>query len=286
MVEREYPDVVLQKNQENLGFGAAANQALALCKSEYVMLLNPDTLLERGTLAALSRHLDDNPRASIVGPRLLEADGTLQASCYPFPTPLNTFLENNSLAVFVGRRIRRYLPGIGKLYLRTWGHDRPRTVPWIKGAAWAIRRSAFNAVNGFDESYFMYFEDADLCHRLNSAGWEIHFTPHATVVHSGGASTRQYGVQMNLCYLESTFRFYRKHARRAQLVAATLIIKAIMFARWLNGIGRVVLTPNDARRAEIAAGAAAYRRGLLSGSGTAAAGFRNGKHTLLTLLDR
>jgi GT2 family glycosyltransferase len=189
MVRADYPWVALHANKTNLGYGAAANQAIASCSAEYVLLLNSDTLLQAGALMALSGYLDLHPHAAIVGPHLVEADGTLQASCYPFPTPLNTFLENSTSAILLGRLIRRHIPLLRNFYLRTWPHTSARVVPWLKGAALAIRRTAFDAVGGFDESYFMYFEDADLCYRLNAAGWKVHFVPITTVVHIGGAST-------------------------------------------------------------------------------------------------
>lgn len=264
MVEAQYPHVVLQVNKTNVGYGAAANQAIARCTAKYVLLLNPDTLLRPGTLAALNRYLDQNPRAAIVGPRLVEADGTLQASCYPFPTPLNTFLENSNIAVFLGRRIRRYVPALGNFYLRTWAHDQPRIVPWIKGAVLAIRRTAFDAVGGFDESYFMYLEDADLCYRLHAAGWEVHFTPETTVVHVGGASTRQYRGQMNVRLLASTLQFYQRHTSGLRLVEAVLTVKAFMLARWITGIVRLFLTRDSAKRTKIARDAVAYRRVLFA----------------------
>jgi N-acetylglucosaminyl-diphospho-decaprenol L-rhamnosyltransferase len=267
MVRNEYLNVVLQVNGTNVGYGAAANQAIARCRAEYVLLLNPDTLLRPGTLRALNRYLDQNPRAAIVGPRLLEADGKIQASCYPFPTPFDTLLENSAIAVFLGRRIRRYVPVLRNLYLRTWAHDRPRIVPWIKGAVLAIRRTAFDAVGGFDESYFMYFEDADLCYRLNAAGWQIHFTPEATVVHIGGVSTRQCRAEMSTRLLESTLLFYRKHASRLQCAAATFIIKALGLSKWLTGSVRLYLTRDPAKRSEIAAETAAWRNVLFSPMG-------------------
>jgi N-acetylglucosaminyl-diphospho-decaprenol L-rhamnosyltransferase len=262
MVETEYPHVVLQVNKTNVGYGAAANQAIACCRAKYVLLLNPDTLLRPDTLVVLNRYLDQNPRAAVVGPRLVEADGTLQASCYPFPTPLDTFLENSTIAVFLGRRIRRYVPGLRNLYLRTWAHDHSRVVPWIKGAVLAIRRIAFDAVGGFDESYFMYFEDADLCYRLNAAGWQMHFTPETTVMHVGGSSTRQCRAEMSVWLLASTLQFYQRHASRLRLAEAVLIIKALMLARWITGTARRYLTRDSAKRAEIAGDAAACRRVL------------------------
>ena len=262
MVETEYPHVMLQVNKTNVGYGAAANQAIACCRAKYVLLLNPDTLLRPDTLVALNRYLDQNPWAALVGPRLVEADGTLQASCYPFPTPLDTFLENSTIAVFLGRRIRRYVPGLRNLYLRTWAHDHPRIVPWIKGAVLAVRRTAFDAVGGFDESYFMYFEDADLCYRLNAAGWQMHFTPETTVMHVGGSSTRQCRAEMSVRLLASTLQFYQRHASRLRLAEAVLVVKALMLARWITGTARRYLTRDSAKRAEIAGDAAACRRVL------------------------
>jgi N-acetylglucosaminyl-diphospho-decaprenol L-rhamnosyltransferase len=265
MVETEYPDVVLQVNKTNVGYGAAANQAIARCRAKYVLLLNPDTLLRPGILVVLDRYFGRNRRAAIVGPRLVEADGTLQASCYPFPTPLNTLLENSTTAVFLGRRIRRYVPGLRSLYLRTWAHNHQRIVPWIKGAVLGIRRRAFETVGGFDHSYFMYFEDADLCYRLTAAGWEIHFTPEATVVHVGGAATRQCSAEMSVRLLASTLRFYETHASRLQFSAATCIIKALVLGRWVGGTARRCLTRDNIKRAAIAADAAAWRNVLFNG---------------------
>src|SRR5438093_11267447 len=99
MVRAQYPSVTLRANKKNLGYGAAANQAFVSCAARYVLLLNSDTLLQPGALAALSGYLALHPRAAVVGPRLVDPDGTLQASCYPFPTPLDTFLENSATAI-------------------------------------------------------------------------------------------------------------------------------------------------------------------------------------------
>jgi N-acetylglucosaminyl-diphospho-decaprenol L-rhamnosyltransferase len=234
MVATDYPQVLLQVNKKNLGYGAAANQAVARCHAEYVLLLNADTLLKPGTLQVLKQHLDQHPRVAIVGPRLEDTDGTLQASCYPFPTPLNTFLENNTLAIFLGRKIRRYIPALGSYYLRTWPHTHPRPVPWVKGAVLAARRQAFEAVGGFDESFFMYFEDADLCYRLTLHGWETHFTPAATVVHVGGASTVHRSAEMEIQLLASTLRFYQRHSSRMRHLQVITIVRSIMLARWVS----------------------------------------------------
>jgi GT2 family glycosyltransferase len=263
MVRAQYPSVRLRANERNLGYGAAANQAVGCCTAEYVLLLNSDTLLQPGALKALSDYLAQHACAAIVGPRLVDPDGTLQASCYPFPTPLNTFLENSTMAIFLGRLIRRHIPLLRNSYLRTWPHNAARVVPWIKGAALAIRRTAFDAVGGFDESYFMYFEDADLCYRLNAAGWQVHFAPVTTVVHVGGASTMQWRTEMAVQLLASTMRFYRRHSSALGLAGAVVIVKGLMLARIISDTARLSITRDTSMRARVAANIAAWQRVLL-----------------------
>jgi N-acetylglucosaminyl-diphospho-decaprenol L-rhamnosyltransferase len=198
MVRREFPSVTLVVSPENPGYGAAANRALARCEAEYVLLLNSDTEVRPGGLGVLRDYLDRHERAAIVGPRLVHPDGTLQASCFPFPRALRPLTRSGA----------RSLP-----------HDRAGPVPWVVGAALAIRRAAFEAVGGFDESYQMYFEEVDLSYRLAKAGWETHFTPEAEVVHLVGASTRQRRAEMLLRTRLSSLEFYRRHHRGLPLAA-------------------------------------------------------------------
>jgi GT2 family glycosyltransferase len=241
MVKSEYPSVTLLVNEFNVGYGAAANLAIAGSANPYVVLLNSDTLLRPGACKALCRYLDEHPRAAIVGPRLENSEGKLEASCFPFPGPINTFLENSVSAIFLGRQIRQHVPVIRGLYLRTWPHDAARIVPWVKGAALAIRRRAFESAGGFDESFFMYFEDADLCYRLGKAGWEVHFAPVTTVVHSGAASTRNYRADMAVQLLRSTELFYEKHCSRFTTAMMKLVVKGLMLAKWFFGSTRLLL---------------------------------------------
>ena len=263
MVRAEYPWVTLHANRTNPGYGAAANQGIASCTAQYVLLLNSDTLLQLGALEALSSYLDQHTRAAIVGPRLVNPDGTLQASCYPFPTPFHTLLENSTCAILLGRLIRRYIPAFRSLYLRTWPHTYRRIVPWVKGAAVAIRREAFDAVGGFDESFFMYLEDTDLCYRLQSAGWKVHFAPVTTVVHTGSASTAQYRADMAVQLLASTVQFYRRHSSTIRLAEMVMIVKSLMLVKWIVGNLSLSFTRDARKRYVIAADIAASQRVLL-----------------------
>jgi GT2 family glycosyltransferase len=226
MVRSEFSEVWLQANDANRGYGAAANEAIGLCRAPAVLLLNSDTRLRTGALAALVAYLGDHPEVAVAGPRLVNPDGSLQPSTYPAPTPLHILLEESTLG-----RLVRHLPLLRERYLRTWSHSHPRAVPWLLGAALAFRRDAFLAAGGFDPSFFMYAEEVDLCARLGAAGWQVHFVPAAEIVHSGGASTRQYRSRMAIQYFSSLDRYYRRHYSRLRQVELAAIVKAIVLLR-------------------------------------------------------
>jgi GT2 family glycosyltransferase len=243
MVRNTFPQVTLHALAENIGYGAAANEAILRCDTDYVLLLNSDTLLANDSAERMRRYLDDHPLAAIAGPRLHNSDGTLQASCYPHPTPFHLFLEESLLG-----RLVAHVPGLRHLYLRTWRHDEARVVPWVLGAALAIRCDAYLEVGGFDPEFFMYFEEIDLCHRLRQAGWQIHFTPVTTVVHAGGASTSQRYAEMQYRLFSSMQLFYRRHYKAWQLRLLRLTMMPLIAARLVRDAIRLRRTRNTADR--------------------------------------
>jgi len=258
MVRAEYPSAVLYANKTNLGFGSAANQAFANCTAPYMLLLNSDTLLPSGALQALSTYLDEHPLAAIAGPRMLNSDGTLQASCYPFPGTLSWFLDNDDLRWFT-----RHIPVLRNGLWRVWPHSHARVVPWVKGAALMIRRQAFEAVRGFDESFFLFFEETDLCYRLSMAGWETHFAPVTTIIHAGEASTKQQSTNMTVQLVASNRQYCRKHYSRAWSAALAVIMQGTILARLIRDAFRFHIVRDASKRARIAADMAAWRRVLL-----------------------
>jgi N-acetylglucosaminyl-diphospho-decaprenol L-rhamnosyltransferase len=262
MVRADFPSVTLYANQSNRGYGAAANQAIASCRTPYVLLLNSDTQLMSGTLVRLSEYLDQHPAAAIAGPRLVHADGKLQASCYPFPTPFNVFLEQSALDQLLG-----YVPLLRSISVRTWPHTRPRVVPYVVGAALAIRRAAFEQVRGFDESIFMYSEEADLSYRLAQAGWQTHFAPVATVVHAEAASTAQRRAEMLYQLYASNMQFYQRCNSGASLAALVLIVKCSMLAKLLRDSLRLLLTREPRARARVVQNIGVWQRVLTSVAG-------------------
>ena len=243
MVRTCYPHVTLRAKKSNAGYGAAANEAIASCNADYILLLNSDTLLQSNTAHALQSYLDRHPQTALVGPRLNNSDGTLQASCYPYPTPFNLFLEESLLG-----RLVAYIPGVRNRYLRTWPHDKARSVPWVLGAALAMRRDAFLAVGGFDPTFFMYFEEIDLCRRLRAAGWQIDFAPVTIIIHIGGASTSQQYAEMQYRLFSSTQLFYRRHYTGWQMRFFHLTMLPIIIARLVRDAVRYSRMRNPQER--------------------------------------
>jgi N-acetylglucosaminyl-diphospho-decaprenol L-rhamnosyltransferase len=243
MVHAEFPTASLIAYSGNPGYGAAANRGISAGNAPYALLLNSDTQVPRGALRPLAAYLDAHPRAAIAGPRLRNLDGSLQPSCFPFPTPLHTFLRENTLGRLVG-----HFPLLRDRYLPAWAHDQARDVPWVLGAALAIRRQAFGAIGGFDESFFMYFEEVDLCYRLRAAGWQIHFAPVADVMHTGGRSTRHYRTGMAIQLYDSLRHFYRQHYSAVQARSLEIVIAYIMLRNAMRDAFRLHRTRDVAER--------------------------------------
>jgi N-acetylglucosaminyl-diphospho-decaprenol L-rhamnosyltransferase len=179
----EAPAVRLLVEAENRGFGAACNRGAGETERPLLLFLNSDAFIQPGAVGALVAVLDHDPRAAAVGPRLENPDGTLQPSILRLPTLWRIFCESSGLAFLAGGRS----PFRGHSATRE-DHSTPRRVESVKGAAMLVRRSAFEQVGGFDESFFLYAEESDLAARLRHAGWSVLFEPSARVIHRGGAS--------------------------------------------------------------------------------------------------
>jgi N-acetylglucosaminyl-diphospho-decaprenol L-rhamnosyltransferase len=260
MVRREFPEAVLLADEGNPGFGVAANRAVAACSTPFVLLLNADTRVGAGTLQALVRYLRRNPRAAVAGPRLVNPDGSLQVSCFPFLGTFQLMLEKTPVARWLAR-----IPFLRDHWLLSCsGHERCRVVPWVLGAAMAIRREAFAAVGGFDPAYFMYSEEIDLCYRLKTAGWETHFTPVGLVVHAGGASTGQRRPEMAVRRVVSSKLFYRRHYSRPRVLMLEAMIGVAMAGRWLRDALRLRLTRDEGRKRRLTEDLTVWRGALRS----------------------
>lgn len=255
MVRADFPGVTLVDDAGNIGYGAASNLAIARCAADHVLLLNSDTVVHAGALAALAAYLERTPSAAIVGPHLLNADGTTQGSCFPYPGTLGWLVENDPVAPLAG-----LIPPLRRRLLRFAPPTAAAAVPWVLGAALAIRRTAFDEVGGFDRAFFMYFEEVDLCRRLTEAGWEIHFLPEARVTHVGQASTRQVRASMIVAHYRSTLIFYRRHYDGPRLAFWLATMRAKMAFRIARDSVALQLYPS--RRPVLRESLSAWRSAL------------------------
>lgn len=248
LVRREFPSVRLRAEADNRGYGAAANLAVGELGTRYVLLLNADTELTRGAVEALTAYLDDHPEVAVAGPRLVTVSGTYEPSAHRFPTPLALLLQESGLRRLLGLARRN-----------EW---RPRSVDWILGAALAIRREAFDAVRGFDEGYFLYQEEVDLCYRLRAAGWEVHYAPVATVRHVGGASTSQRAAETFGHFVRSTTRIARLRWSRPSAAGVRAVLGVVLAARLARDAAQLTWARDRERRERLRRRIAVWLRGL------------------------
>ncbi len=253
MIRDRFPWVHLAANRENSGFAKANNQGIALSKGEYVLLLNPDTLLHDNSLKTLVTYLDDHPTVGAVGPLLENPGGTLQVSCYPTPTLLREAwrLMRPDRAV-----------GHGAYPMHAWSTSQARTVDVVQGACLLVRRQVFDQVGVLDEDYFIYTEEVDLCARIRQAKWQIVWVPTAKVIHYGGQSTRQVATKMFLHLYASKVTYFRKHfgAMTARFYKLILAMASLLRIVVLSFAGFLV----PARRPHYKSVAENYRQLLVS----------------------
>ena len=218
-VRERYPDVRLIE-QENKGMGGGNNAGMRVAAGRYFFLLNSDAWVLGDGLDRLVRFADEHPDAAVVGPKLLNTDGTLQRSARGEPTLWGLATEY----LFI-RKLAPHTRLLNPLYRGDFAHDEIAEVDWLYGPALLVRREAADAVGLFDEDFFMFSEEVDWLTRFRRAGWKVLFVPEAEVVHVGGAS---HGGKLYVENLRGQLRFFAKHkglkeaerARRLLLVVA------------------------------------------------------------------
>ncbi|MBS1955846.1 MAG: glycosyltransferase family 2 protein [Cyanobacteria bacterium SZAS-4] len=204
MMAKEFAQVQVIRNTERHGFGHNQNTGIKACKGEYIFVYNDDTLLHKNALRILCDFLDQNPQVGLVGPRLVNADGSLQMSCYKFPAPARYIWENLLLsAAFPDSTI------FGDY--RSWQHDTVREVDFVIGAAMLVRRAVIEQVGLFDERFFMYAEETDWQIRIKKAGWHIKLCPDSVVTHLGGQSSEGTKDRQFCEFNTSAVKLIQKH---------------------------------------------------------------------------
>jgi len=206
-LEIEFPQVKFIRNKTNVGFAKANNRAAEFSKSATLLFLNPDTQLTDSAIASMYAHLIKNPNIGVLGPKVLNNDGSLQYSCRSFPTLWTGLFNRYSI-------LSRLFPGnrFTKRYLMTdYDHQETRNVDWVSGCCMMIRSSTFKTVGGFDEHYFIFNEDVDLCKGLQDQGYRVVYFPHARVFHDISSSNRKVPFFITLKRHQGMSYYYQKH---------------------------------------------------------------------------
>ncbi|MBU1235888.1 MAG: glycosyltransferase family 2 protein [Gammaproteobacteria bacterium] len=222
VMRSSFPQHRLLVNEANVGFGRANNQALPYVDQEYVLLLNTDAFVSPDTLSRTIEYMDANPAVGILGVRLTGEDGELQPSCRFFPTPLNVFLLRTGL--------NRLLPWVRLVDDMDWNHASVRECDWVPGCYFLIRRTLVDDIGLFDQRYFLYYEEVDLCRRAKQAGWKVVYYPHTSVIHIGGESAKSDGKlttsgrQLSALQIESELLYFRRHHGRLGLALHMVLV--------------------------------------------------------------
>ena len=208
IVDEMAPQARILRNGENVGFARGMNQGLAATTAPRVLIMNPDCHLMPGALDAMTTELDRSPSCALVGPRILHPDGSLQGSARGDPDMLTGLFGRSTL-------LRRMFPALAvsrRNVVGSVGPDRESlTVDWLSGACMLARRDALDSVRGFDERYFLYWEDADLCRRLRAHGYHVRYVPSATAVHTVGQSSKTLRARAIRAFHDSAYLYYETH---------------------------------------------------------------------------
>jgi GT2 family glycosyltransferase len=230
-VERSFPEINLIRNKTNIGFAAAVNKGLRKSRAPYVMLLNPDTLVQNGLLSHICNYLDNNQNVGVVGPKILNPDGSIQGSARSFPTILTGLFGRTSLfsRLFPKNKLTRKNILIGN------GDGKgPLKVDWVSGACMTVRRNAFNEVGPLDERFFMYWEDADWCRRMWEKRWAVVYFPQASVCHFIGNSSRSRPIKSSIAFHKSAYELFKKHTPWPQSILKPFVFAALTMHLYFN----------------------------------------------------
>jgi len=223
MVQKEFPAVKLFRMPKNLGFARANNRALAKAQGRYIFFLNPDTELTAGALEALVTYMDEHLEVAVAAPCIVNPDGTFQrGSIRREPT-----LSSQLLIILKLSHLMPHVPALKHYYYDDFDPLREQAVDQAMGSAMFFRRSVLDTVGYFDEKFFLWFEEVDLCRRVRLNGASIRYLPQARVIHHGGASFRQEPLlTKQLIWYRSVVHYFYKHhgwAHAALLWLATRI---------------------------------------------------------------
>ena len=211
LITKEFPHVIFLQEKTNHGFSRGNNIAARRAKGEYLLFLNSDTLIFQDTIEKALNRIKKDSGIGALGSKILNPDRTIQRSVYAFP----------SLKLLLAEMF--FLPNLGFNGYRYFKHDKEKYVDFVSGTFVLIKKSLFRQLNGFDEDYFIYLEDVDLCKRIKKKGYKILFYPDTSIIHFGGNSIHKFTV--NKTFFESQSLYIKKNISPYKLAFFMLFIK-------------------------------------------------------------
>jgi len=222
-IRNKYPRVRIIENRANLGFAKGNNAGIFQSSGQYVLILNPDTIIQDHALEKLVAFADGHPGAGGFGCRVLNRDGSYQGPARPFPSAFRDLLA----ALYL-----RSLARLSDLFISDtytgWNGDSERLVDWQSGCCVMFRAHLLKQLGGFDDQFFYHFEEVDLCRRVWNAGYTVIYTPEAVITHLGGQSVNRFPVRFELEKCRSRYKYFYKHfgprgARRCRHIFLTRV---------------------------------------------------------------
>ncbi len=221
-----FPQVRLTKNDRNLGFARAINNALKQGSAPYVLILNPDTIIKENFFELAIEYMNGHRDVGIMGPEILDSDGAVQGSARLFPNLLTALFGRKSL-------LTKILPDnpITRENILTGRSDgvTPMGVDWVSGACMVVRRKAIEDVGTMDSSFFMYWEDADWCRRMWQRGWKVIYFPRSSVIHYVGVSSEKNVFRSVVEFHRSIYRLFKKHAKKPHSFLRPIVFWGLVY---------------------------------------------------------
>lgn len=205
-IERDYPTVKVLRNGCNLGFAKGNNAGIEISTGEYVLILNPDTIIHEGALDDWISFADQKPQSGAFGCRVLNSDGSYQGPARPFPTVWRSWIS----ALYL-RRLAYLSDAFASDTYTGWNGTTERLIDWQSGCCIMFRREVLTELRGFDEQFFYNYEEVDLCRRVWNAGYPISFDPTTTITHLGGQSVNRFPVRFAIEKQRNRYRYFYKH---------------------------------------------------------------------------
>ncbi len=257
MIQREFKQVTLLAQAENVGFTRGNNIGLEMAEGKYHLLLNPDTEIISNALQQMVDFLAAHDEVGIVGSHTLNTDGSTQSTRRRFPTLMTAFFESTWLQGIAPKSV------LARYYVTDASYDDTIAIDWVQGSALMARREVYEQIGGLDTGFVMFSEEMDWCKRAKNAGWQVYYLGDSFITHHGGKSTEQVVANKHIYFQESKLRYFRKH--HGIFVANTLrlfLLTSYLLQIFIEGLKGLIGSKRDMRRERISAYWQVIRSGL------------------------